>query len=164
MTGVAPSRRSAFVPAESADGLTLPENSADERRAAPEDGTGRRIRGRVLFPAGAPSDESLRVVALKEALAPRKVYGKGGVLGALAEGKRESALGSAPVAADGTFSLGLAQNDTWLALDGRFLYSKQVQAAPVGTDSLELAAELGGVLSGSVRVPEGLPAEALGEI
>jgi hypothetical protein len=147
------------------DALAPPANSADQRREAPESGSGRHIRGRVLWPAGAPSDESLRVVALKEALAPRKVYGKDGVLDDLADGKRESALGSAPVTADGTFTLALAAGgDTWLALDGRFLYSNQVQPAPAGADSVELQAELGGALAGHVRVPEDVPAAALEEI
>lgn len=136
-----------------------PGASSDETRATAESSSGRRIDGRVLVPAGAPADNSLRVVALKEALAPRRVYGAGGVLGDLAAGKRESALGSARVAADGTFALALAaEGEAWLALDGRFLYSAQVQRVPAGQDSLELPAELGGCLAARLRVPQGVDA------
>jgi hypothetical protein len=141
--------------------LATPATGAGEQRSA-ESGSGRRIRGRVLVPAGAPPDDSLRVVALKEALAPRRVYGTGGVLSDLADGKRESALGTAPVAADGSFTLALAaEGDAWLALDGRFLYSNQVQGAGAGADAIDLPAELGGCLAGRVRVPDGTPASAL---
>ena len=84
------------------------------------------------------------------------------MLADLAAGKREGALGTASVAADGTFTLALAAEDeAWLALDGRFLYSSQVQRVPAGETAIELAAELGGCLAGKLRLPEGVPAAAL---
>src|SRR5262245_48087772 len=90
--------------------LAEPADAPDENRAETASSGGRRIRGRILVPGGAPEDDSLRVVALKEAVRPSQVYGTGGVLADLADGKKDRALGSASVAADGTFNLSLSSS------------------------------------------------------
>ncbi|MSR61217.1 MAG: hypothetical protein EXS08_02050 [Planctomycetes bacterium] len=134
---------------------SAPTPASEDRRAVAESGSGRRILGRVLFPLGAPADDSLRVLALAEAQPLRQIYGTGGVLADLAEGKKERALGTASVGADGSFSLALAAaGDVVLVLDGRFLYSAQPYRAAAGDDAPALAAELGGCLSGRVRLPK----------
>ncbi len=136
-----------------------PEVPQAERREAVQDGAGRRIAGRVLLPSAAPADETLRVLALRENLPPRRVYGSGGVLADLAQGKNEPAvLGTAAVRPDGGFELALATEDeVWLVLDGRFLASARPERVRVETARVELAAELGGCLAGRITLPDGRP-------
>lgn len=143
--------------AEAAPPPTSAAMPADERRALASDASGRRIAGRVLRPEGAPSDDTLRVLALSRALLPPEVYGSDGLLAALAKGeKRELLLGTAPVARDGRFELALGTpSDVWLVLDGRFLYSAFAPRVPAGDPTCELAAELGGCLTGRLRLPAG---------
>lgn len=135
-------------------------------REAVRDGAGRRIAGRVRLPSGSPADETLRVVALRAELAPRLVYGTGGALADQAAGKdgvrKETVLGAAPVRPDGGFELALASSDdVWLALDGRFLSSAQVERVPAGASEVELAGVLGGCLVGHIALPGGRPDAAL---
>ena len=134
-----------------------PAAAAAARRELAQDGSGRRIAGRVKLPSAAPVDDSLRVIALAEALEPRRIYGTGGAVADLARGEKKGVLGSAPVRADGTFELALgAESAVWLAVDGRFLYSARAEQAPADATEIELAAELGGCLAGRVRLPEGV--------
>jgi protocatechuate 3,4-dioxygenase beta subunit len=145
--------------------VVAPASESAEREARPSDGSGRRIAGAVRWPAGAPADDTLRVVALSADHPAREIYGASGALLALSEGKavegktgeartKDAVLGTAPVRADGSFELALGTPaDVWLAVDGRFLYSARALPVPAGTASAELATELGGCLAGRVRLP-----------
>ncbi|NOT31327.1 MAG: hypothetical protein HOP15_12850 [Planctomycetes bacterium] len=102
----------------------------------------------------APADDSLRVLALSEALDPRRVYGTSGVLDDLARGEKERVLGTATVQPDGSFELALGtMADAWLVIDGRFLYSARAEKVPALVERIELAHELGGCLAGRVTLP-----------
>ncbi len=142
-------------------------STPEVRREAAPRGAGRRISGTVRLPSDAPADESLRVLALAESLPLRRVYGTGGVLAELADGKKERVLGSAPVRADGGFELALSsEGDAWLVLDGRFLYSARPERVAAGEQRCELASELGGCLAGRVTLPQDVsdPAAALADL
>jgi len=138
--------------------------SAQAERTAAAAG-GRTLRGSVRFPAGAPPDETLRVLALSEALAPRLIHGVGGLLDDAAAGKKtEKLLASAAVDAQGQFTLPLAaETKVWLALDGRFLYSTRAVPVAPGEGQVELEGTLGARLLGRVELPAGVedPAAAL---
>jgi protocatechuate 3,4-dioxygenase beta subunit len=127
-----------------------------QREAASVEGA-RTVNGRITLPPGAPPDETLRVLALRENLAPRQIYGKSGVLEDWNEGKRDKVEGTAPVDAGGAFRLQVSGKETlWLAIDGRFLYSKAPEALAEDVSSLTLAAELGACLAGRVSLPSGI--------
>lgn len=133
------------------------EGAAEARREPSPDSSGRHIAGRVKLLGAAPADDSLRVLALSEALDPRRVYGTSGVLDDLARGKKEHLLGTAAVQPDGSFELALGtMADAWLVIDGRFLYSARAEKVPALVDRIELAPELGGCLAGRVTLPAGV--------
>src|SRR5262249_12697661 len=114
------------------------------------------IAGFLRVPAGAPADESLRVLAVSEALSPAVVYGKDGLLEHVAKGKKEKLIASAPVAPDGRFSLALGTSaELWLVVDGRFLYSEQPTRVAAGESSVEVTPKLGSALSGTIHLPAG---------
>ncbi|HEX6883671.1 MAG TPA: carboxypeptidase-like regulatory domain-containing protein [Planctomycetota bacterium] len=151
------------APAATGEGASAAPDTQAERTAATAGG--RTLRGSVLLPAGAPQDETLRVLALSEALTPRQVYGVGGLLDDVAAGKQaEKLLASVTVDATGRFTLPLAaESKVWLALDGRFLYSTRAVPVAPGEGAVELEGKLGARVLGRVQLPAGVadPAAAL---
>ena len=147
----APAAPGTTAPAPSGEGEAVPQR--EEARA---EGS-RTVTGVVTLPSGAPPDDTLRVLALRDFLAPFQIYGKSGVLADWQEGRREKVVGTAAVEASGAFHLNLSTTDTvWLAIDGRYLYSKQPVALEADAAGVTLPAELGASLSGRVVLPSGL--------
>jgi hypothetical protein len=157
-----------LIPAESKAEAPAPAAAAEPERTAAAPSGGRTLAGRVLVPAGAPADDTLRVLAFGEDLAPRQIYGTGGLLDDLADGRHaERLLGSAKVDAQGRFTLALASEArVWLAVEGRFLYSSRSTEVPAGAPAPPLEGVLGGCVRGRVRLATGVddPVEALAEL
>jgi protocatechuate 3,4-dioxygenase beta subunit len=156
-------------PAERA--AETPENGAlprQERETAAEAQDGRVLEGSVSLPAGAPADESLRVLAFAERLDMNAVYADGGALAKHArEAEKRAWIGEARVASDGRFRLALGTAaEVFLAIDGRFLYSRELASVPADTNNPALAAELGACIQGRVSLPVEVtdPAQVLAQI
>jgi len=163
----APAELDAPEPLETPEGVTAtieePEVVATERQARPTDESGRRIRGHVIAPPGAPADDSLRVVALAADSTLRQIYGSSGLVALGRSGKPDAIRGEARVQPNGSFDLALGQtDDVWLVVDGRFLYSNAARRVPSGESTAELETELGGLLVGVVRLPD--PASGSAEV
>lgn len=133
--------------------LEAPPGAAGRQTAPAVEGNA-TIRGRVVLPLGAPADDTLRVVALRENRSGKDIYGEDGLLAHLAKGEREGVLGTAPVASDGTFHLDVASQKAWLTLDGKYLCSPGATAAAPGSEVV-LTPELGALVTGQVRFPDG---------
>lgn len=126
------------------------------------------VRGRLVVPGPAPADPTLRAVALASELRAAEVYGENGALARLADGGTTAAgavVDVAGVAADGSFELRFpADTETgWIAVDGRFLYSKRatpVTVADAGAGEVAVRAGLGAWVRGRALLPEGVDASA----
>ncbi|MCZ6597662.1 MAG: carboxypeptidase-like regulatory domain-containing protein [Planctomycetota bacterium] len=119
-----------------------------------------RIEGRLVQPAGAPEDETLFVLALREDHDAAGIYGRHGALYQLELGEHEpeSVLATHPVAADGTFWLPYPEDvqEIWVAVSGRYLYSRGCVRALVGSDEpIVLEPAVGAWITGTLRVPQG---------
>ncbi len=132
-----------------------------------EEGEELWIEGRVIFPSGAPADDTLRVVALNKDLTPRELYGTFGVFQRLDHADvAKSLVAVEKVGADGRFRIPFPKSATtgWLALEGRFLYMNAAEKVDLSQGSTALAPALGGVVYGKVTVPAGSDASTvLGE-
>jgi hypothetical protein len=148
--------------AEAPAGLVAPASTGQERRALDIGGGARSVRGRVAFPANAPQDPTLRVLALSKDLEAEKIYGSDGVIAKLAQGEEpEELLASAAVDGAGDFELALPAEAkaAWLAIDGRFLYANEATPVDLATGATPaLPAKLGGCIQGRVQLPRGTQA------
>ncbi len=123
-----------------------------------------RIRGSVLAPPGVPPEEGLRVVSLEEALAPRKLYGAGGLFAGGEAQDRPSFLDSVPVAPDGSFEVRFpsGRGTGWLALGGRYLYLERCVRVDLASSApVLLKPRAGAWVHGTVLLPEGVGREEL---
>ena len=69
----------ADAPSAETASLTAPAEAGKDRRAMELPSAGRGLKGRVLLPANAPADPTLRVLALSKSLAMSEIYGEEGV-------------------------------------------------------------------------------------
>lgn len=128
------------------------------------------IDGRVLLPAGASPDESMRVRYRQIANAPEGEPAPRARAGgwtarseeAIAVARRELLEGdvpnaTAPVAPDGRFRIALLPSSAGaeVALDARTLYSDELLRAERGAGSLELRASFGACVEGRLLPPSG---------
>jgi len=151
-----------LAPAASTDAAPGPGAATSgepaNREALAGQGLGRILSGRVRLPAGAPADESLRILAFTEAVKSEEVYGVGGALAPPApeakEPRNSSWNAEARVAADGTFRLALGTDGpVHLAVDGRFLYSAPLTAVAAGASTAEVEVQLGACMTGELKLP-----------
>ncbi|MFG0316870.1 MAG: carboxypeptidase regulatory-like domain-containing protein [Planctomycetota bacterium JB042] len=128
-----------------------------EPTAGPARGSAASLVGRVAFPAGAPDDPTLAVVAL--GAEPREF------LGASPTDRswdRRPVLARADVAADGTFSLSLpadAPTEVALDVDGTFLFLEEPAVTRIDTlggEPAVLEPALGGAIRGTLELPPGI--------
>ncbi len=141
-----------------------PDSAPDVTRAAePAAGTGSgaatSLEGRLAFPAGAPDDSALAVVAL--GAEPREF------LGASPTDRswdRRPVLARADVGADGAFTLSLpadAPTEVALDVDGTFLFLEEPAVTRIddlGGEPVVLEPELGGAIRGTLELPPGTAA------
>jgi len=154
-TELEPAQAGSATPPAGSPPAADPAPTTRESAAGP--GQGRILTGRVRLPAGAPADESLRVLAFEHELRGEAIYGAGGHL-APPDPKKEAQkvgwLAEAPVAADGSFRLALGTDGAvFLAVDGRFLYSEPPTGVPAGASEATLEVELGGAIEGRLALP-----------
>lgn len=141
----------------------------------------RIVRGRVTLPGGLPADETLQVLALKRSLRAYEIYGGDGAITGIASVPANPTLflqdptkpserpahldsvphllGVAPVRADGTFELRFPGDLAcgFIAVDGRYLYSKEVTRVGFDEDvPVVLTPSVGAWVTGRVTLPPGL--------
>ncbi|HED65765.1 MAG TPA: carboxypeptidase regulatory-like domain-containing protein [Planctomycetes bacterium] len=123
-----------------------------------------RIVGRVAVPEGVPFDETLQVLSLSRRPSPEEMYGVGGLVATLAEGKPAppELLATAPVDEAGSFQIPVPGDteEAWLVVDGRFLFTGDPKHVEVGTGGTILLQPMtGGAIEGRVHFPEGISSE-----